>query len=74
MCRTGVSVRGSSNLAVHFVVGLGGGVEQVSLRGSVADDELLRCVSSVFERMVFPSPPTGAVRVSVPIVFGDEGL
>jgi hypothetical protein len=67
-------LRGNPNLqgrvAVRFVIGRDGGVSNVANGGSdLADASVVSCVQRAFYGLSFPSPDSGIVTVTYPIVF-----
>jgi outer membrane biosynthesis protein TonB len=55
-------------VTARFVIGRDGAVSNVSASGDLPDAEVSSCVASAFYGISFPSPESGIVTVSYPIL------
>jgi hypothetical protein len=64
----------SGRVTTRFVIGRDGAVTSVSDGGSdLPDHAVIACVGRAFQRLSFPQPESGIVRVTYPISFSPAG-
>jgi len=62
-------------IRASFVIELDGTVSKLSVDGDLPDQSVVRCVTAILSRLVFPKPVGGTVKIVYPVTFapGDPG-